>query len=336
MNRHLIGTAVALAMAALAQGASAAVEHTTLALPTIASIFVSDYIAQDAGIYKKNGLDVKEQLIRGIGAANAVISGSVDFSQSSGPTITRAAEHGQRLIAIANTYDRSGFWLVVSKKIAEERHFNPKAPLAERAKILKGLRMSVIDFYAIPDAYLRVIAKAGGIDPKTQMTLAAVLPPDNLSSMMSNAIDGFSGGPPFVEEVVDRGLGVVIADGNDAPVDPPWLTRLAANVVLVKPETCAKRPSLCEKMGRSMADANAFLHQHPKQSMAIIAKRLHVKDQKVLEETYHELVVGSPSPPVMDPQEFAAADRLNIEAGFMKKSEALKSYANVFTNKYLK
>ncbi len=336
MNRYLIGAAVALTAAALAPGANAAVDHARLALPARASIFISEFIAQDAGIYKKNGLDVKEEVIQGIGSANAVISGSVEFSQSSGPTITRAAEHGQHLLAIANTYDRSGFWIVVSKKIAEERHFDPKAPLAERAKILKGLRMSVAAFYAIPDAYLRVIAKEGGVDPKSEMTLTAVTPPDTIPSMLSNAIDGFSGGPPFVEEAVNRGLGVILANGNDKPVDPPWLTRVAANVVLVKPETCAKRPTLCEKMGRSMVEANAFLHQHPKESMAIIAKRLHVTDQKTLEESYHELAVASPSPPVMDAEEFATADRLNIEAGFMKPSEKLKSYAHVFTNMYLK
>jgi hypothetical protein len=46
--------------------------------------------------------------------------------------------------------------------------------------------------------------------------------------------------------------------------------------------------------------------------------------------------VASPSPPAMDAEEFATADRLNIEAGFMKPSEKLKSYAHVFTNQYLK
>jgi hypothetical protein len=137
------------------------------------------------------------------------------------------------------------------------------------------------------------------------------------------------------EEAIDSGLGVVVADGNDAPVDPSWLSHVAANVVLVRPETCTKNRSLCEKMGRSMAEANAFLHKHPKQSMAILAKRLNITDQKVLSEAYKSIAEASPSPPVSDAKEFETAETLNVEAGFMKPSEKAKSYRNMFTNAYL-
>ncbi len=108
-----------------------------------------------------------QQVITGIGSANAVISGSIDFSLSSGVTLTRAAARHQSVIAIANTFDRSGFWVVLRKNIAEERHFDPNAPLAERAKIHErpALRRSARSS-AIPHAYLKSIAKIGGLDPE--------------------------------------------------------------------------------------------------------------------------------------------------------------------------
>lgn len=65
-ERTLAAAALAFAVA---PGAEAQLQHTTIALSTIAGIFASDYIAQDAGIYKKNGLDVKEELIAGISDA---------------------------------------------------------------------------------------------------------------------------------------------------------------------------------------------------------------------------------------------------------------------------
>ena len=80
--RHLAASLVGLC--AIAGPASADTEQATLALPAIASIFTSLYVAQDAGIYKEVGLEVKEQVIQGIGSANAVIAGSIDFSSSSG------------------------------------------------------------------------------------------------------------------------------------------------------------------------------------------------------------------------------------------------------------
>jgi NitT/TauT family transport system substrate-binding protein len=338
MNKSTGTIAVTLAAAlALAHGARAAdMEKVTIAMPAIAFIFSTEYVAKDAGIYQKNGLDVTEQLITGIGAANAVISGSVEFSMSSGVTLTRAAARGQPLIALATTYDRTGFWIVLSKKIADERHFDPKAPLAERGKLLKGLRMAVGAIRAIPHAYLNVIAKAGGLNPETDMVVAGMSPTDQVASLQRGAIDGFSGGPPVVEQAVDGGFGVVVADGNHAPSDPPWLTHVAANVVLARPQTCTDHRSLCEKMGRSVAQANAFMHEHPDQAMALLGKRLNVTDAKVLAEAYKETVDASPTPPVSDAKGLATADDLNVQAGFMKESEKLPDYSKLFTNEYVK
>jgi ABC-type nitrate/sulfonate/bicarbonate transport system substrate-binding protein len=71
--RHL---AVSLITCCVIAGpAHAATEHATLALPAIASIFTSLYVAQDAGIYKDVGLDVTEQVIQGIGWEEAGMSG---------------------------------------------------------------------------------------------------------------------------------------------------------------------------------------------------------------------------------------------------------------------
>ena len=173
------------------------------------------------GSSRKKVLDVKQQVITGIGAANAVISGSIDFSESSGVTLTRAVARHQPLIAIANTFDRSGFWIVISKKVAEERHFDPNAPLAERAKLLKGLRMAVGAINAIPHAYLKLIAKIGGIDPEQDMVVAGMSPTDQVASLARGAIDGFSGGPPVVEQAVHDRTGVILADGTTGKVDPP-------------------------------------------------------------------------------------------------------------------
>jgi NitT/TauT family transport system substrate-binding protein len=331
----MIAAAAAVSSLALLSPAEAQTEKATMAMPAIASIFSTEYIAQDAGIYKKNGLEITEQLIQGIGAANAVIAGSVEFSNSSGPTLTRAAARGQPVIGIATTYDHSGFWIVVSKKIAEERHFDPKAPLAERAKVLKGLRFAVGAIQAIPHAYLNVVAKEAGLSP-SDMVVSAITPTDTVPALERGAIDGFSAGPPILEEAVQQGLGVVVADGNHSPSDPAWLTHVDANVVLARADTCAKRRSLCEKMGRSMVEANAFIHDHPKETMAILGKRLNITDPKILDDTYKQVAEASPSPPTTDAKGLETADDLNVGAGFMQASEKLKDYSKIFTNEFVK
>lgn len=324
-----------LGLLAFAVPARAAVEHTSLALPATAFIFSAAYIAQDAGIFKKEGLDVKQQVITGIGSANAVISGSVDFSFSSGVTLTRAVARHQPLIAIANTFDRTGFWIVLSKKTAEARHFDPNAPLAERAKIMKGLRFGVGAINAIPHAYLKVIAKIGGLDPEKDLVVAGVVPPDQVAAMQQGAVDGVSSGPPVVEQLVHDGLGVVLADGTTGKIDPPDLSHIAANVLMTRRQFCADHASICVKMGRAMVEACAFMHEHPTEAMAMLGKRLRVTDPAVLEAAYKDTVAATPSPPLVDAEGLEAADRMNIDAGFMKPSEKLKSYTAIFTNRYV-
>lgn len=316
--------------------AQADTEAAKMALPAVSAIFSSHYVAQDAGIYRDLGLDMTEQLITGVGAANAVIAGAVDFANSSGVTLTRAAARGQPVIAIAGPYDRSGFWILINKKIADERHFDPKAPLAERAKILKGLRFGVGGIQTIPHAYLKAIVAAGGLDPDKDIIVAGMAPPEEPGAMQRNAIDGASTGPPQLEVLRQNGA-IIVANGTSAnPVDPPWLSHVAANVVLVKKQTCAEHKSLCAKMGQAMVKAAAYMHEHAKETMAILAKRLNINDQSVLEDTYKETLTSTPLAPVLDAKGLETADQLNVAAGFMSVDQKLPSYEGIFTNEYVK
>jgi NitT/TauT family transport system substrate-binding protein len=333
--RHL---AVSLITCCVIAGpAHAATEHATLALPAIASIFTSLYVAQDAGIYKDVGLDVTEQVIQGIGSANAVISGSIDFSSSSGVTLTRATARQQPVIGIANTYDRSGFWIVIKKSIADERHFDPKAPLGERAKLMKGLRIAVGGIQAIPDSYAKAIAKTGGLDPDKDIVRAGITPQETLGSMQAGAIDGASIGPPVVEQLLQNNFAVVLADGTMGnPVDPPWLSHIDANVILVRKQTCTDHRSLCQKMGQAMVKAAAYIHQHADETKKILAKRLNVTDADVLDKTYTVTVAATPLAPALDAKGLETADQLNVEAGFLPADQKLKSYEGIFTNEFVK
>jgi NitT/TauT family transport system substrate-binding protein len=332
-SRGALSALALLALATAGQPAHADMEKASLALPATAFIFATAYIAEDAGIFKAEGLDVKEQVITGIASTNAVIAGSVDFAFASGVTLTRAAARNQPVIGIAGTYDHTGFWIVLTKKVADERHFDPKAPLADRAKLLKGLRMGVGAIQAIPHAYLKLIAKIGGLDAEKDMVVAGLSPLEQIGAMERGAVDGVSAGPPVVEQLTSRGIGVIIADGE---VDPPSLAHIAANVLLTQPKTCVERRSLCVKMGHAMVKANAYMHEHPKEAAAFLGKRLNVHDPKVLEEAYRHTLDATPSPPLLDAQGLATADDLNVEAGFMKAEDKLPSYTKIFTNEFVK
>jgi ABC-type nitrate/sulfonate/bicarbonate transport system substrate-binding protein len=331
---HMIATG--LALLALPLSARADMEKTSMAMPAVAPIFALEWIAQDAGIYKEVGLDVAEPIVRGVGATNAVISGSTDFANSSGSTLTRAAAKNQPIIGIATTYDRTGFWIIVNKKIADERHFDPKAPLAERAKILKGLRFSVGSLQTLPHAYLHAIAKIGGLTPDTDLVAAPISLADTLPAMATGSIDGASIGPPAVYQALKSGAAVVIADGTTGhPIDPPWLTRIDSIVIIVKKDTCTTRRSVCVKMGQALVKAAAYMHDRPNESEAIIGKRLNFAEPDALRNMYEVTAESTPRSPAVSAKGLETADQLNVYAGFMKADQKLSSYDNLFDNQYV-
>jgi hypothetical protein len=88
-------------------GAQGTPEDVTMAVPNITFNLTATFIADELGLWARHGLRFKMIQVTGIGAANAVIAGSADFSQGGGSTLTRAAARGQRLLAIASTADKT-------------------------------------------------------------------------------------------------------------------------------------------------------------------------------------------------------------------------------------
>jgi ABC-type nitrate/sulfonate/bicarbonate transport system substrate-binding protein len=322
-----IGAALAAPLV-MGSPARAANEQTSIAIPAYVVLFLSEYVAEDQHLWEQEGLDVKVQFIAGVGAMNAVIAGSTDFSMSSGGSLTRAASHGQNLLAIANMGNQNGQYIVLRKDIADAAHFNPTAPLAERAKLLKGRIIGIDAVSSVVHAVVKVVAKAGGVDPDS-ITVAPMQPADTLSAFTRHAIDGFAGGPPWTQQVVTDGTAVVISDGGIG--EPKEFSPIGSVMVITRPQFCAEHRSICVKMGHVMKLAADFIHEHPQESIAILKKRYQNVDDAVLKASYDAVVEMTPQPPVPDATQLANAENMNVAARFMKPEEKLKSYDALFS-----
>jgi NitT/TauT family transport system substrate-binding protein len=326
--------ALAIALFGLAPPARAENEHALISLPADVMQFLAVYAAQQEGFWKEQGLDVDTVLITGIGAFNSVVSGSADFSVSSGAALTRAAAHGQRMLAIANLIDKPVWVLVVRKEVAETAHFDPNAPLATRAKILAGKKIAVDGFNSIVHGYLRVIAKAGGVDPDSGLTVASLAPAETLAAFARGAIDGFANGPPWPQQVLQDGTAVAVA--SPLTGDPDWIAPNGSGVIIARPEFCAQHRSVCVKMGHGLLEGAQFIHNQPDAALALLKKHFDKIDPAVVERAFKAVVIGTPVPPQVTEQVLANSERLNIDAGLEKPDEKLKSYDGLFTDEFLR
>ena len=333
MKRWFAGLLAAAALLGAAPSSRAADEHTIVALPADVMQFLAIYAAQDLGLWKEQGLDVQTVLITGIGSFNAVVSGSADFSVSSAASLTRAAAHGQRMLAIANLIDKPVWTLVVRKEVAEAAHFDPNAPLATRAKILAGKKIAVDGINSIVHGYLRVIAKIGGVDPDS-LVVAPMAPSETLAAFSRGAIDGLVNGPPWPQQVLQDGSAVAVATPTTG--DPDWIAPNGSGVIVTRPQFCSDHRSICLKMGHGLVDGVKFIHDKPYDGLALLKKHFDKIDPAVVERAFKAVVIGSPALPSVTAKVMANSERLNIEAGLEAPSDQLKSYDGLFTDEFVK
>jgi NitT/TauT family transport system substrate-binding protein len=328
----------ALACAALCIGgaplhAQQPVEDVTMAVPAVGFPFVASYIAEGLNLWDKHGLKVRTIVIAGIGSTNAVISGSAEFAQISGLSLTRAAANGQRLLAIVNTTEKPITEISIRKDIATAAGFDPKAPLEKRAQILKGHSFAIGGVNTVVHAYLRIVAGIGGIDPES-IRVAPMAGDNMLAAMQTRAIDGMSTVLPWTRKGTVEGTSVLVASGAEG--DPPHLSPLAFNVVATKPDTCERRRSLCEKIGRAFAEAMAFIRNDAKGTLAILKKTFANFDDAVLADAIEVVRKSTPASPAVTAEMLANAESFNVEARLMKAEAKLKSYDGLFTDEYVK
>jgi ABC-type nitrate/sulfonate/bicarbonate transport system substrate-binding protein len=311
--------------------AEATLQDVTIALPAFSLSFSSEYLAEDMGFYAKRGLHAKIIEIAGVGAINAVISGSADFALPSAISLTRAAARGQRLLAIAETSDRVIVQVALRKDLA--KGFDPAAPLAKRAALLRGRTIAVDAVNSLIHAYVLLLAQRAGIAPD-DIHIAVMQPANMLAAFDAKQIDGFAMSPPWPLKPVLEGKAVLLASGPDG--DPADLVPFANNLVVTRPQTCAERKKLCDGVGHAFAEAASFLTDHPDDALALLKKRFPRLDDKLLAAAFAVIRKITPVPPVVDEKGLENSEIFNVDAGLLKPEEKLKSYDGLATDQYVR
>lgn len=135
------------------------------------------WIAYDAGLFRKNGLEVELIHASSITAMQALLAGEVAIAQSVSDACVSANLSGADTVFMAAILDKPLYSFIVSPKI--------KTP-----QDLKGKRVGVTRFGSTPDALARAVLKMWGLDPTTDVTLVQLNEMGLLvSGLVNNVID---------------------------------------------------------------------------------------------------------------------------------------------------
>lgn len=329
MRRVLL---IAAILAFAPRSSLAQADQVTMALPATSLTFSATYIAQDMGFWERQGLKVKLTLVSGIGAANAVLAGSVEFSSGSGPTVIRANARGQKLFAIGNTIERPVVEVVLSRDIAEKLGLSEKSPVEKKASALRGLRMAVDSVNSVVHGYLKYVARKGRVDPEREITVTPMAPPNMLAALKSGAIDGFTMSLPWPLIPVQEGRAMRLVSSPRG--DLPELNPFAYNLVITRHDFCDNKPNVCRALAAGYRQALDHLQDKPKESLEVLRGRFAKMDPKVLAEAFELIRASSTRTGKIDEGGLDRAQEFMLAQGMIRAEESLKSFASIYTNKF--
>ncbi len=328
------GALLAAAFTSLLGAAPTRAEDTSLALPSVSLTFTSAYVAEDQGFWQDQGLAVKTIVIQGVGAPNAVIAGSIDFTLTTASTFGRAAARGQRMLVIANMLERPMMELVLRQDVAAAGGFDAKAPLAQRAKILAGKTIAIDGVATNLHAFTRLVALRGGLDPEKGFSVAPMAATTMPAALQSKSIDGFTSSLPWTIDAVQSGAAVMVA--SSARGDLPELLPFNYSVVMTRPSLCAEHRSVCEKMAHGFVLAAQFIRTHKSETLTLVKKRFPQMSEAILAASLDTISGATPAKPVATVAGFENSETFNVNAQVVKPEDRLTSFAGLYTDEFVR
>ena len=190
----LLLTLLSLSPAAFAQP----LERMIVGYSAQAGAYAPIWITKEAGLFKKNGLDVNLVFIPGgPTAAAAMIAGEVQAMAMAGPAIVTSNLAGSDLVMTAGIVNTFAFQLVTVKSITSPNQ-------------LKGKRIGVNRFGAAPDVAARYALNHLKIDPREVTILQLGEQSTRLEAMKVGQLDAAILLPPITTIAQKAGMNILL------------------------------------------------------------------------------------------------------------------------------
>ena len=157
------------------------------------------YLAQDAGMWKKHGLDVRVVLFdSGSTLTQVARTGEVKFAINSGPGTIAARTQGADAVMVAAVVNTLPYSLVATKGITKWAD-------------LKGKKIGISRIGSGTDTAIRLLCKKFGLDPtKDIIILQGGTQPSRLQALSVGALDATLVSPPLDLTAKKQGFSVLV------------------------------------------------------------------------------------------------------------------------------
>ncbi len=228
-------------------------------------------VAQDAGFYKKNGLDADVVYIGSttVGAA-AIMAQDVQVGNAAGSGVANAAVRGGDLVSVACFINTLAYELVVLESI--------KSP-----EDLKGKSIGISRFGSVSDVAARELLKGIGLKPMEEVKILQIGGASERAAGFSRGVIAGFPSPPGNIHLIPGGLPHRIL-ANMADLEKPF--PLPFICAVTTKSYLARHRETVKKVIMSLVETAHYFKTNKEGTQRIVSKYLRGANKSYLEDSY--------------------------------------------------
>ena len=225
------------------------------------------WIAKDAKIYEKHGLDTELILLRGSGqSSQAIVGGSIFAAPVTLATVMNADLSGADLVTVAHTVAGVQSKLLVKPEI-------------KRPEDLRGKKLAISTFGSLGDFLNRHIIKKYGMEPGRDVILITIgNTPERIQALVSGGVDAADLNYP-ADAQAER-LGFKVLWDAKQEVSYPSMS------VVTRRKSVLEDRDTVMRMVKAHVEAIHYLKANKEFSLKVLSKYLKTNDRELLEGSY--------------------------------------------------
>ena len=225
------------------------------------------FVAKEARIYEKNGIDVDPVFI---GASSALfqsmLSGAADMAGSGGPSIISNVLQGGDIIHVTAMVPRFTQSIMVKPEI--------KKPEDMKGKKIGVSRLGTVTHFALQTAL-------DGYGVKNVTILQMGGQPEAVAGLVRGSVDGAVISPPYNFQLKKQGYNELVS-----PNDLQKLTEFITNGIVARRSVVEKDKDSLIRLIKSTAEAIKLITTDREFTKKVITKWIPLKDADLLEQAY--------------------------------------------------
>ena len=225
------------------------------------------WLAQDAGLFQREGLDVELIWIQGNPAVAALISGEIDLLHCIPHNVISAMAGGAELVFISSVFNRMQYRIVAT-------------PGIDRPEQLKGKVLGIARVHDVSHFYVRLVLQRLGMNADQDIRVVAVGGQnDRVLALKSGRVAATILNPANALILEKSGFKTVIdLESLNFPV--------VGNMQAVRRSAVKERRAILVKFMRAFIGGMRQIESEPELSKKVLAKYLRLQDKAIIEENY--------------------------------------------------